>query len=80
MEVDTGASVSLISESTYHKTWGDQAPPLSPADIKLRTYLGENLRVLGVTTVEVHYGQRSASLPLVVVQGDALSKGMVLAC
>ena len=29
MEVDTGATLSVVSEVTYRRTWGDKRPPLS---------------------------------------------------
>ncbi|XP_041379565.1 uncharacterized protein LOC121392407 [Gigantopelta aegis] len=39
MEVDTGASVSIISESTYRKYWEKgQAPPIVPSSTNLKTY------------------------------------------
>ena len=54
MEIDTGASASLISERTYRTLWpSDSAPPLQPSDIKLRTYTGEELTVLGRVDVAV---------------------------
>ena len=42
MQVDTGAALSLISESTY-RSLGSTAPNLQKASVKLRTYLGEEL-------------------------------------
>ena len=48
MEVDTGATASLISDSTLKSLWSDgNPPPLHPTDVKLRTYTGEELKVLG---------------------------------
>ena len=39
MELDTGASVSLISESTYFKLWNsDSLPTLKPSKVRLKTY------------------------------------------
>ena len=36
MEVDTGASVSIISEETYNRLWTkDKAPQLKQSDVKL---------------------------------------------
>ncbi|KAL5471222.1 hypothetical protein EMCRGX_G029315 [Ephydatia muelleri] len=35
MEVDTGASVSLISEATFKKTWTDKTPKLGPTKVTL---------------------------------------------
>ena len=47
MEVDTGASMSIISDSTYHTL---QMTPTNPVlqgtDVKLTTYTGENVPVL----------------------------------
>ena len=52
MELDMGASVSVISESTYNTVLKDTVP-LESTDISLRTYMGEELPVLGVATVAV---------------------------
>ena len=68
MEIDTGASVSLVSETEYNRLWPQV--PLEATPIKLRTYSGEPLKVLGRRDVEVSYGQQRARLPLVVVAGD----------
>ena len=57
MEVDTGASLSLISEATYSNLRRKMmpVPVLSPSTIKLRTYSGEELQVMEMMTVEVCY-------------------------
>ena len=74
MEVDTGASASLISMQTYNKLWPSAtAPPLKPTDAKLRTYTGEELTLKGRLTVRVVYGQQEATLPLLVVDGSGPS-------
>ena len=41
MELDTGTSLSVISEMTYQKIWDGQGPPLQPTDMRLKTYTGE---------------------------------------
>ena len=41
--------------------------------MKLRTYSGEQLTVLGQLHVQVWSGVQNANLPLVVVQGDGSS-------
>ena len=42
MELDTGASVSIISEATYNHHWPQgQAPALRESHVKLKTYTGE---------------------------------------
>ena len=41
MEVDTEASVSIISKETYNHLWSkDKAPQLEQSDVKLWTYSG----------------------------------------
>ena len=45
MEVDTGASLTMISKSTFDKLWkAQEAPNLQSTTSKLRTYLGKTLR------------------------------------
>ena len=57
IEVDTGASVSVISRDMYNKLW-----PSARA-----------LAVLGMIHVEVHCNNQTATLPLVVVKGGGPS-------
>ena len=74
MEVDTGASTSIISEQTYNQLWPqDRRPILQPTAVKLRTYSGEQLNIKGVITVEVQYNGQSESLPLIVANGQGPS-------
>ena len=52
MELDTGASVSLISELTYFKLWNsDSQPTLKPSKVRLKTYTGSVVEVVGVLNV-----------------------------
>ena len=75
MEVDTGASVSLISKDTYDRLWPTltTAPAIQKSDILLRTYTGEHLEVVGSVSVDVHYKEQMAHLPLTVVAGGGPS-------
>ena len=74
MEVDTGASVSVISKDTYSKLWPSaQAPPIESSDVQLQTYTGHSLPVLGTIDVDVSYKHQTAKLPLVVVEGNGPS-------
>ena len=66
-EVDTGASLSLISEETYKEFWPDMA--LQDTTVNLKTYTGTPLKVLGVMNASVSYGQQSVKLPLLVIEG-----------
>ena len=69
MEVDTGASLSIISEEVgYLATWPEQErPPLEPTRVKLRTYSGDIIRAIGVLNVTVAYLDQSFELSLQVV-------------
>ena len=71
MELDTGAAVSLISQETWqsrlHKI------PLKETDVRLKTYTGESIKVLGEAMVTVVYGEQEAKLPLLVVPGSGPS-------
>ena len=54
MEMDTGASASIISNKTYKKLWPPaKRPQLTPTDRKLRTYTKEELSVLGSLDLNV---------------------------
>ena len=68
MTLDTGASISIISEQTYQT----QLPHLHlhKSDILLRTYIGETLTVCGETQVCVTYKKQQYHLPLVIVEGN----------
>ena len=70
MEMDTGASLSLISEETCHKVWeANSAPPFLPSTANLRTYTAEKIATLRRIEVEVIINAQTAHLSLVVVKG-----------
>ena len=74
MEVDTGASVSIISEAAYRKYWKKgQAPPIVSSSTNLKTYTGEKLSIKGVINVTVKYEDQCHSLQLTVVKGSGPS-------
>lgn len=74
MEVDTGATLSIISIATYRKLWPkEQAPRLEPSQATLKTYTGERIAVEGTISVEVAYERQRARLNLLVVAGDGPS-------
>lgn len=72
MEVDSGASRSIISESTYHKLW-PIPPSLHPTNVKLVTVTREELKVLGLIHVRVILGDKEAQCDLLVVSGKTPS-------
>ena len=51
MEVDTGASLSLVSEETFRNLWPNKQ--LLPPNVKLCSYTGEQIVVLGGLDVAV---------------------------
>ena len=53
MKVDTGASLTLISENIFHDTWSQNKLELKPSSAKLQTYTGEQIYVLGSLQVVV---------------------------
>ena len=70
MEVDTGASLSTISEATYAYLQSQgKASPLVDTDNVLRTYTGEEVRPHGSLEVTVSCEWREFKLPLFVVKG-----------
>ena len=74
MEVDTGASASIISEETYLRLWQKgQKPILQPSSVKLRTYTGEELKVQGAISITVEYEDQKETLSLLVVAGTGPS-------
>ena len=73
MQVDTGASRSVISRVMFTNLWANP-PRLEPLGRPLLTYTGQEVPVVGVATLEVAYQGQLAMLPLVVadVEGPPL--------
>ena len=71
MEIDTGAAMSIINENTY--TVLKQSHPsleLKESKIRLNTYTGEQVDVLGQIDMAVNYENQEAVLPLLVIKGN----------
>jgi len=69
VELDTRASLSLMSENVYHKLWPGRS--LDSTTVRLQTYACESLKVVSSATVQVGYeSQMVHVLPLIVVKGD----------
>ena len=74
MEVDTGATLSVISEQTYKTPFNTtSAPRLEASTAQLKTYTGEEIKIVGQTTVEVSYKDQVKKLGLLVVAGTGPS-------
>ncbi len=68
MELDTGASVSLISETHYKQLWPRRS--LDTSSIRMQTYSKEPRIVLGTFDVLIVCEGQQETLPLVVVKGN----------
>ena len=73
MEVDTGASLSLISETPYKLRESNALPELQQTSVKLYTYTGEEINVLGCMNVKMQSNMQEAQLPLLVMKGKGSS-------
>ena len=71
MEIDTGASVSIASRETFNSIQeGESTLELAEPTVKLQTYTGEPIRVCGTTQVQVKHKEQTATLPLVITEGN----------
>lgn len=73
MEVDSGASYSVISKSTFHTIFSEKLPKINHSSVILRDYQNAVIPTLGECLVEVQRGLRSATLPLIVTEGNRAS-------
>ena len=73
MEVDTGATLSVISKATYDRAWREELPPLAPSTARLRTYTGEEIPVKGEIEVDVCHRDQQKRLTLIVTEGNGPS-------
>ena len=74
MEIDTGATRSIISDQTFTQLWPeDLCPSLKPTNAALKTYTGERIKPLGVISVQVEVNNQKEQLDLLVVPGNGPS-------
>ena len=71
MELDTGVSMSLVSEKTFRESWPDLE--VSQSDTTLYSYSGESVPVVGLIRVSVKYEDQESLLPLLIVEEDGPS-------
>ena len=64
MKLDTGASLSIISETVYKNL--PSAPKLEPTSAHLTMYTGESIKLLGSISLNVCHSGQEKSLPLLV--------------
>ena len=74
MGVDTGEAATIISEETFKKiSQGNSAQrklEKKPTQVKLRTYTGESVKVLGTVDVVVLYEGQQKELSTLIVEGS----------
>ena len=68
LELDTGASVNIILNHFWSSVLA--AKSLQQTDVKLKSYSGHEIPVLGEAKVQVSYGDQQACLPVIVTTGD----------
>ena len=74
MEVDAGASLTVISKTMLAEIWGPkQVPPLQLTTVRLCTYTGSEIPVVGAVIVKVQHQDQQLELPLIVVAGSGPS-------
>jgi hypothetical protein len=67
-QIDTGASVSLMSKSRFYNLFPGYK--LQPADIYLKTYTKEKVKLLGMAKIMVTVNNSSKLANIYVVDGD----------
>ena len=72
VELDSGAPFSFISQTTFLEYFA--STKLTPSSIRLKTYTGEKLKVLGELSARVWYNGQDCLLPLLVVSRAHRSK------
>ncbi|CAI5673953.1 uncharacterized protein LOC112847815 [Oreochromis niloticus] len=65
-EIDTGCCLTLMNKATEKQGKTPSPHSLQPIKIKLETYTGDPVMVIGATQVRVEYKQQEKHLPLVV--------------
>ena len=71
MEVDTGASLSIVSEKVFRELWPRRS--LAPTKVRLCNYNKEPIPMVGGCNVNIHYKGQTANVPLLVVKGSGPS-------
>ena len=80
MEIDRGAAKMIIgtfpwplmAKGTFHKFWPRRS--LDKTGVRVQSYLGEHIPVVGSTLVKITYQHQTADLPLIVVNGTLTNK------
>jgi len=71
MQLDTGASLSLMPETTFRELWPQRN--LDSSEVRLSSYSGESIPVVGSVQVKVKYKCQEFTLPLIIAKGSVLT-------
>ena len=66
MEVDTGARFTIVPQEIWQDKWSDVV--LGHCSVRLATYDGTRLSVVGQADVDVEYGEQHVRLSVIVVE------------
>ena len=69
MEIDPGASTSLINYETFVKLYGNNAR-INPTSSRIRTYTGEIVKPKGSNKVQVEYNGQKTRGRIIVIDGN----------
>ena len=71
MEIDTEASVSVMTHTEYKRLWSlKNRLPLHAAGTKLKKYTGGTIKIYGTCEVVVNHQGDEEKLPLVIVESE----------
>ncbi|XP_054281209.1 uncharacterized protein K02A2.6-like [Macrosteles quadrilineatus] len=76
MILDTGSALTICPSEIFYEKFSNLK--LRPANVKLTTYSGHDVPVLGQVNVNVKYNNQQASLPLTVVSLESKSQPILL--
>ena len=71
IQLDTGASLSLMSETTFRELWPQRK--LTSSEVRLSSCSGESIPVVGSVQVKVRYKSQEFIVPLIIVKGSHLT-------
>ena len=70
MEIDTGASLTVMSKETYDNVFTGDQRMFEPFQGTIKTYTGERITPLGKIIADVEYGNQRVTLPIVILKAN----------
>lgn len=69
-QLDTGASVNVIGLSNYKEISGEETPTLRKSPLKLHSFTGDVIKVIGTTVIRCIHNKKHFNLEFQVVERD----------